>query len=377
MSPTRFVVVSHPRSGTKFLRGILDRHPDIRETGEMFHSNPKVIETSHSLFECLGGERLVVDNVGRFLSQFTSTHTEPIVGVTVFNRTSGHTLSDQEVARLVLKQDIRPVFLIRKNLLKAWVSYQRAKRTGAWHLDATEKVIHWSYASPLPNALHHPIGRLDVTAAQKWIDSVNCFLAHVRQALDNARKSYLTVYYEDLCLGGATMTLVQVNRVLDYLGATQILHYEKPSSQTASTEAYESIVNREELMNATGYDLDFSPVPDQIDAGLLLSSPILKDQRLQIESWHDRGLSIAVAPAGLFVRDLLRLSILRPDSLECFFDLVSKGTCHGIAIRPYDDIHRLNPDLILVASPKYEEDIVQDLLHRGWPADRVIKFSDL
>ena len=249
---TRFVIVSHPRSGTNFLRDILNQQPKVFEAAEMFHTMPNVCSPR----EYLGKERLTLDDLDLYFTNLAVAKKLEAVGLTIFDKASCHSLSNDEVARLVVRNDIRPIFLIRRNLLKAVISLLRADRTGAWHLKVSGDLVQWPHSVSPPDALQRQIGPIDVHEVQAWIAHTRTFLAHVEQSLKNRGKKYLTVFYEDLCLSGHERTVQEVNRVLEFLGMTPISNYTPTLARTASAAFYESIPNRQELVDATGFDLD-------------------------------------------------------------------------------------------------------------------------
>jgi len=250
---TQFVIVSHPRSGSNFLRDILNQHPRVFEAGEPFHAN-FAVATHQS--EVLKQERLSLDNVERCLTNVAASESVEAIGFTLFNQTSGHVLSDSEAVQLALKDDLRVIFLIRRNLLKAFVSLKRALLTGAWHVDAAGNLVHWPHSTTPLDALERQIGPINVDEAREWIAKSKEFLSCVEQSLRSQGKEYCTIFYEDLCLESPSRSLREVNRMLRFLKLKRLRRFTPTLSKVASHAFYESIPNRQELIDALGYDLD-------------------------------------------------------------------------------------------------------------------------
>jgi LPS sulfotransferase NodH len=249
----RFFILSHPRSGSNFLRNVINQHPRVNEAGEPFHINPAVAVLP-SVF--LGKELLCLDDLDRCLTNVAAKKRVEAIGFTLFNQTSSHLLSDSEAAQLALRDDLKVIFLIRKNLLKSFVSLKRAVLTGAWHLDAAGELVHWPHSHTPADALDRHIGPIDVEETKLWISRTKEFLSCVEQSLRSQGKEYCTIFYEDLCLESESRSLFEVNRMLEFLKLKKLRRFTQTLSKVASHSFYESIPNRQELIDAVGYDLD-------------------------------------------------------------------------------------------------------------------------
>lgn len=249
-----FVIISHPRSGTNFLRSILNQHDNICATGEPFHCNPKIGFYSRKF---LRKKLLSPDDVGSYLTKIADVKRVDAVAFTVFNKESGHALDEDEIAKLVLRDDLKVVFLVRKNLLKAFVSLQRAHITSAWHVDVNGNFCEWAHSPrPLQDALDHSIGPIDVEDARRWIGSVESYLKGIQNVLQREGKAYHLITYENLCLQGEDQTRNEVERLLSFLQLRPLERFNPLFGRTASQSFYESIPNRRELCELLGYDLD-------------------------------------------------------------------------------------------------------------------------
>lgn len=277
MGADTFTIISHPRSGSNFLRDILNQHPQVLEVGEFLHQNSVVsLEALEQIvLDTQQGElsqqdsnastylpkfsennRTNFDDVAQCLKRLAKHKKAKTVGFTLFPYEFCHLLNNQEACQLAMKNNMKIVFLIRRNLLQSFISVKRAVLFGAWHVDDAGKLIHHPHTVTPSDALERPIGPLDIDEAKNWISISQTFLSSVKQSLEDSGKKYCTVFYEDLCLGNPTQTLNEVNRVLRFLHRRELGHFTPHFSRTASSKFYESIPNRKELAAATGYDLD-------------------------------------------------------------------------------------------------------------------------
>jgi LPS sulfotransferase NodH len=248
-----FVVVTHPRSGSNYLRDALNGHPDVFDIGELFHANPLI---SVHPKEILGKDRLSLDDVDPLLDALAQRERIVAPGFSLFSRAQGHLLDYDAAARLVSRPDFHVIFLIRRNLLKAYVSLVRALKTGYWHVDTSGCLIEWKHSVPAPDAKRQPPGPIDIAEAQGWINETLAYLAHIEGAVKASGKDCHTVYYEDLCLQGQARSLFEVNGTLDFLRLRPLVAFEPRFARTADKSFYESIPNREEAVRALGFDLD-------------------------------------------------------------------------------------------------------------------------
>jgi LPS sulfotransferase NodH len=385
----RFVLVAHPRSGTHFLREILNQHAQVFEAGEVFHTKPDIKRYffqkandfkpfgQNSAASCFTEADvdgpLTLDELDWFMSKCGQVQQKQTIGVTLFSQIMGHSLSDAGMASLMLRPDITPIFLIRKNLLKAWISFKRAITTRAWHLDGSGALMDCPVdAKPQsPDVMIRQPQAFDLGETRAFIEATRGFLGHAEAVLQQAGKASLTVYYEDLCLGGQARTDQEIGRVLAFLGQDPLSSYEVKRSQTASGEFYDAIPNRQELVDATGYDLDAPP-----------SSPHgwVTRTRNQVALWKAEGRTVALAPAGRFARDLLGLCNLQEASFVGFFDRNPEGPGalrEGLPVHGYGDLLQVHPDIVLVASPGLENEIVRELQAHGQPASGILRLSEL
>lgn len=248
-----FIIVTHPRSGSNYLRDALNAHPDVFEFGEAFCANPLI-----SIYprEILGKDRLAVEDVDQLMDVLARQERIVAPGFSLFSPAQGHLLDYDAAARLAARPDFYVIFLIRRNLLKAFVSLERALQTGYWHVDAGGRLVEWKHAAPVPDAKRQPLAPIDIAKAKAWIDETLAFFARIESAVQASGKDCHAVYYEELCLQGQARSLVEVNGTLDFLGLRRLVAFEPRFARTADRSFYQSIPNREEAVRALGFDLD-------------------------------------------------------------------------------------------------------------------------
>jgi len=123
MSKPLFVTLFMARSGSKFLRSLLNQHPDIEDFGEFFHDRAKKFPTDSDLFTGLGQVLLT-----------------PCPQRGIQFRYPRHFIEIPEFTELLISrpQAVRILHLKRRNKLKGAISQQNSealkKVTGKTHL---------------------------------------------------------------------------------------------------------------------------------------------------------------------------------------------------------------------------------------------------
>ena len=82
-----FIIISHPRSGSNFLRDALNVHPDTFEFGELFHPNPLV-----SIYpkRILWKDQLLEEDIVPLMDAVARQRRVVVPGFTLFSRAKGH-----------------------------------------------------------------------------------------------------------------------------------------------------------------------------------------------------------------------------------------------------------------------------------------------
>jgi len=249
----KFVILSHPRSGNHFLDAVLRQHSRVFPAGEIFHRTYSTGNEPWYAARVLGGERVSLANLDVFFERVARKEGADRVGIRVFDARQ-HKLTDDEVAGLCLRSDIKVIMLARRNLLKAYLSRKRARLTGVWEVPVRAQAdgAHCVVVGEKDDTL----GCVDVEEAQRWIERTRGFLYYVKSRLEMAQKPYLKMFYEDLCLDGRTQTARLIETVFDHLGVPPLPTFAVKTRKQATPSFYESIQNRDELVRQFGYSLD-------------------------------------------------------------------------------------------------------------------------
>jgi hypothetical protein len=250
----KFIIVGHPRSGSSFLAAVLNQHPDVFCASEILHVTPDQDGAAYGR-RILGGDSVSPSNLDEFLQKTARTERRSCIGFTLFDNRQ-HTLTDAEAASLVSRSNLRVILLIRQNLLKAFLSWKRGMESGLWHLDASGQPIIGADQKNGEIKVDYLLSEVSVDEAREWITRTKTFLDNVEQSLRRTRRDFVHMTYEDLCMRGDPHTLLQVNRILEFLGVPPLDSFEHRRRKIATRQAYQAIANREELIRVLGYELD-------------------------------------------------------------------------------------------------------------------------
>jgi len=125
----KFVIVTHPRTGSYHLVDLLNSADDVRCFGEIFKKN--YVELPSEVLDSLGmvGKDVGMrdDNPSQFIDRAFRTVGEPIVGFKAFPI---H-LKNSGIEALPLQPDWKVIFL-KRNPLESYVSLVRAELTGVF-----------------------------------------------------------------------------------------------------------------------------------------------------------------------------------------------------------------------------------------------------
>ena len=189
-----FVILFMARSGSKYLRSLLNQHPDIHDFGEVFHNRKDTFLEQDSVLKVFANVALAREPVSGF--QF---------------RYPRHVNEFPEVFRLVEshpKGSLKLVLLKRRNKLKGAISQQNSEalkaRTGKAHLFSSSAI------SEAPK-LHVDVDRA-VKEAKERAEADDTYLSWAKEAGFELTE----VYYEDISQRPES----EVNRVCRFLGCS-------------------------------------------------------------------------------------------------------------------------------------------------------------
>ncbi len=221
---TRFILLTEGRSGSTLLADELDRRwTEIRSRREEFS---KVQRSSFETFEDLA-RHTFIEETG-----------ETIVGCKIFSSQ----IADQELAALLQLDNMRIVFLRRRNLLRRFVSEQIAKKTSKWHLNRFR-------LRDDPLTIEDRTITIDKTVLlNRLMYSRNSFQRFEKAA---AGLPYLDVWYEELAadLDG------ELRRVATFLGAGEPAHESPPRLSKQNPEPLRALISNFDEIREFLYDV--------------------------------------------------------------------------------------------------------------------------
>ena len=182
---TRFIILSHGRTGSTALCNGLSMHPRIHAYHETFHGEfPMRCGVNGKVFE--NGT-----DGGAFCREVIhAEHNEfgkPVVGFKLFFFHAREGEAEYKVWRhLMADTSVRVIFLLRRNLFDSFVSEQRSKQSGVWSLDPGQK----------PPETHTQPIFIDPIECQIFMERTAAEIAWARRAF--ARHTQITMDHADL-----------------------------------------------------------------------------------------------------------------------------------------------------------------------------------
>jgi len=202
MSYTKFVIVSHLRSGTHLLRSLLDSHPGIVCQTEVYNSDSQSLPYPLStptreildqwVFRKLPAE---IRCVGFVLQAYHPRGLKAFPGI----RENSEWSDIWSILRDI--HDLRIIHLERENLLRRHLSHVMAQRTGRWHdWDPDRLAILTHLGQPFakrPGRPPRPAVTLEFDRLRLDFEEVEQL--HKRVAVQFGDRTYHRVSYEQLC----------------------------------------------------------------------------------------------------------------------------------------------------------------------------------
>ncbi len=199
---TRFIILGRSRSGSNFLRGLLNEHRQVMVFGELFQNfeafdwaMPGFRQTQRLL-------RLIQQDPVAFLEKKVFKRYPPVIGAVGFKIFYYHAQQDSRKVvwpHLLADEALRVIHIKRRNILKTHLSRQRALLTDTWVDTAGEKV------EPPPITLDYETCLEDFNQTRTWeAEFDRLFQKHPT----------IQVAYEDL----ARSYTAEMSRIQDFLG---------------------------------------------------------------------------------------------------------------------------------------------------------------
>lgn len=237
----KVLLFAHPRSGSSNLCEILQLHPDLHICEEPFNENYVRWATGNEDYLARVHDPSSLDRV---LEDIFASYN----GLKFLN----YQLPDALVVHLLRKQDLRVIFLKRRNVLQAVVSVLVAEQTGLWHKRDAKGPVESYYGNARPLDVDEVRER--VRALSRHITSCESVVA----ARDDGRS--LTLVYEDLFFATDRAQATLMAGIWAFLGLSameseRIRYFLRPASTKLSPQRrYDFLPNAQEINNRCGSD---------------------------------------------------------------------------------------------------------------------------
>lgn len=221
MPETKFVIISHLRSGTHLLRTLLESHPQIVCQSEVFNSDnpnlpyPLTIDAQDILNQWVYRsfpDR--VDTVGFVLQAYHPFGLKAFPGI----RENPHWADIW--THLDHSPELRIIHLRRDNSLRRHLSHLMARQTRRWHnweQNRIDQISHLQPVDPAPEIRQEkPTLSLDFDRLLLDFEEVEQLHERVRQRYSGDR--YFSLSYEDLCARPVALS----NQLLDFLDVEKV-----------------------------------------------------------------------------------------------------------------------------------------------------------
>lgn len=195
----KLIIFAHARSGSSSLYRLLQLHPSLHIAEEPFHDGYQAWNPD---------EKNYVDHITDIASL------EEQLGV-LFTQYNGikilqYQLPVELYTHLLLKPEVRIVFLRRRNLLQAAVSGRIAKQTKVWKV--------WDLAGDI-NQVYQTLTPLSIPRLREVIEYDDASMTQYEQIVDRRPSgTYVKLWYEDLYTPDVAHNRSVLQRAFDLLG---------------------------------------------------------------------------------------------------------------------------------------------------------------
>jgi LPS sulfotransferase NodH len=238
-SPSRFVVLAAPRTGSNWLCSLLNSHPDVLCHHEVFNPSGIFYALARRDGSLDLGTREERDR--RPLAFLERVWRNPLGFACVgFKMTRGQ---DEQVLEAVLgDRGVRKIVVKRRNRVKTFVSELIARRTGQWEVyDRADLVAE------------RPRVEVDPAELRLNVAQNDAYYARLEAALRRSGQAFVAVAYEELSSDRERL------RLLEFLGVRPAPEVLRASSvKQNSTDLRRLVANFDELAAALR-DTEFGP----------------------------------------------------------------------------------------------------------------------
>lgn len=228
---TKFVIFASPRTGSTSLAKVLGESPDVKMAIEPFHPhysnwNPK--EPNY--------QQIITDStsMNHALDE-------------IFAKYSAIKVLDYQFSKdiyetMLLRKDLKIIFLRRRNLLEGAISTAVAHQTSQWHKQDDQTI--YDHLQPI-----------DINEIKDWVTNVGEMNKTYESFLrKNRRSEYLEIFYEDLYSDNFDENKSRLIKICSFLSISLppdgvIKKHMMPSEAKINyNNVYKKIPNYEELL---------------------------------------------------------------------------------------------------------------------------------
>lgn len=222
-----FVIMFMARSGSKFLRSLLNQHPDVNDFGEVFHNRDGAFNEKRTLLNVFSEVAVSPYKVPGFQFRYPRHPSEfPEIDEIIRNR------SEEGSLKIIL--------LKRRNKLKAAISQQNSERlkkeTGKAHLFRSSQASFGKLELDVKRACKEALDRSSRDEEySSWAKNKNL--------------SFIEVFYEDICDNAE----LEVNKIFSFLDVSKLkpgILKDSDLVKVTSDNLSESLKNYQELEDA-------------------------------------------------------------------------------------------------------------------------------
>jgi glycosyltransferase involved in cell wall biosynthesis/LPS sulfotransferase NodH len=196
----RFIIIATPRSGSNFLANTLNSHPEIKCYGEVFNLNADSSFKNKTLEENKEDRRTHPLSFANRL--WSESEDKKAAGFKIMTHQS------PEIILHVSKDDqIKKIVLIRKNILKQYVSLKIAEKTDIWQKKRGKDERHKKVKV-----------KINIKEFYKWITKINKDYITLLNDLRKNGRNFIVTYYEDIT---GPKKWESYRKLLKYLNVTE------------------------------------------------------------------------------------------------------------------------------------------------------------
>ena len=236
----KLIILSYPRTGSTLLGDILCQHPSIFYAGEIFHRNDDEHDVQRiiSLFD----KRITLKNFESFSSKLMQRFNKKVFAFKLFSQPA-HILTYEGIKTAVATPNTKVIFLYRKNMLRAYVSYFKAMKTREWHIRIGECN---NDQKRIPQKT-----TLKIKDVEMWINNAMEMMQRIENKVPITNK--IRVYYEDLV--DEIYRNSSLKKIYTFLSISNFFNYKINFNRTTSELDYSYIYNKKELESYFNYRL--------------------------------------------------------------------------------------------------------------------------